>query len=113
MLRVRGVHFDVGGSPTPLEELLTMDGLFRLKDIKDRLPISGRRLQKMIYDHGRFASCFPVLFKDKRNRGALHVDLKMLDAMLDEQAKESVEWRTGALSTTSSSQTSGHPQEEL
>jgi len=92
LLRVKGQHFDVDGE-TPLTELLQMDGLFVLKDIQNRLPVSKRRLSKMVYDKGKFSNCFVLLYKDRRNRGVLHVDLRRLNELLCAQAQEPLKWR--------------------
>jgi len=98
LLRVKGRHFDVGAEST-LEELLRMDGLFALKDIKSRLPISEKRLEKMYYDKGKFSACFCVMYKDKRNRGVMHVDLRRLNDLLSAQAHDPLDWRADGCRT--------------
>jgi hypothetical protein len=92
LLRVKGQHYDVGGEST-LAELLRMDGLFVLKDVMARLPLPKRRLMKMVNDKGKFSTCFCVMFKDRRNRGVQHIDLRQLNELLRVQAQESVNWR--------------------
>ena len=81
-LREIGKHFDVAGEKTPLMKLLEMDGLFPLKDVKDRIPIPERRLKKMIYSGGIYAACFFNPFKDENNRGVLYVDLVLLNHLI-------------------------------
>jgi hypothetical protein len=89
-LREKGKHFDKGDEKSTLSELLTLDGLFPLKEIKDRIPIPERRLKKMIYSGGTFAACFFNPFKDEGSRGVLYVDLVMLNFLLQERLKADV-----------------------
>lgn len=44
-IKVKGRDFDKDGNPTPKEELLRMPGLFKLKDVEDRIPIEPQRLK--------------------------------------------------------------------
>jgi len=81
-LREKGKHFDKGKEVTPLDALLQLDGLFPLKDIKDRIPIPERRLKKMIYGGGTYAGCFFNPFKDDNSRGVLYVDLVLLNSLI-------------------------------
>lgn len=88
MLREKGKHFDKEGqTPTPLLELLELDGLFPLKEVKDRIPIPERRLKKMIYGGGTYSHCFYNPFKDEGSRGVLYVDLVMLNNLIQERLK--------------------------
>jgi hypothetical protein len=89
-LREKGKHFDKGDGKSTLSELLDLDGLFPLKEIKDRIPIPERRLKKMIYSGGTFAACFFNPFKDEGSRGVLYVDLVMLNFLLQERLKAGV-----------------------
>lgn len=89
-LREKGKHFDVGKEITPLSKLLEIDGLFPLKEIKDRIPIPERRLKKMIYGSGTYAACFFNPFKDEKSRGVLYVDLVMLNTLIQERLKAGV-----------------------
>lgn len=89
-LREKGKHFDLAGEETPLVKLLELDGLFPLKDIKSRIPIPERRLKKMIYGGGTYASCFFNPFKDENSRGVLYVDLVLLNNLIQERLKSGV-----------------------
>ena len=87
-LREKGKHFDPDGEEKcSLAELLKIDGLFPLKDIKDRIPVPERRLKKMMYGGGTFALCFFNPFKDEESRGPIYVDLVLLKTMSDARLK--------------------------
>ena len=86
-LREKGKHYDVGGGSTPLEDLLTIGGLFPLKDVKDRIPIPEKRLKKMIYSEGAFSACFFNPFKGEKSRGVIYVDLVLLNSLIQERFK--------------------------
>ena len=87
LLRKAGTHFDVGKTKSHITELIALDGLFSLKDVQDRLPIPDRRLSNLIQDPtGHFSSCFVTLYKTAtKNSGTVHVDLKRLCHLLQEQ----------------------------
>lgn len=89
-LREKGKHFDQEGEKTTLAKLLELDGLFPLKDVKDRIPIPERRLKKMVYGGGTYAACFFNPFKDENSRGVLYVDLVMLNYLIQERLKTGV-----------------------
>lgn len=50
MCRVKGVHFDVGGTKSTYQELVALGGLFEHKDIKDRLNQPDSRMRNWMED---------------------------------------------------------------
>jgi len=50
MCRVKGVHFDMGGSKSSYQELVEIGGLFEHKDIKDRLNQPDSRMRSWMED---------------------------------------------------------------
>ena len=91
MLR-KGKHFDIGGVQSTIEELAEMDGIFLLRDIKERLPIPNRQLWRLIDGNSSFSHCFHRLYGDPSNngQGLMHVNLKRLNAILAEQARQPI-----------------------
>jgi hypothetical protein len=86
-IKVKGRDFDKGGQETPKEELLRMPGLFKLKDVEDRIPIDRIRL-KYWYSNakGPYFRCFTKIPMGD-TRSLVFVDLAMLCAEFLEQWK--------------------------
>jgi len=86
-IRVKGRDFDMNGVETPKDELLHMTGLFKLKDVEDRIPIEANRL-KYWYSNaqGPYRKCF-VKVPMGEKRSLVFVDLQMLNAELATQCE--------------------------
>jgi hypothetical protein len=87
--RVKGEDFDQNGVKTPRLELLKMEGLFKLTDVQDRIPIDENRLK---YWHSNsqspFYPCF-VKIPLGTKRSLVYVDLLALNLKLREQLNKS------------------------
>jgi hypothetical protein len=81
---VKGRDFDKNGAVTPKEELLRMPGLFKLKDVEDRIPIDGKRLKYWYSSEGPYRKCF-VKIPMGEVRSLVFVDLEMLSAEFQSQ----------------------------
>jgi|GEM_PF-2720912 len=77
-IQVKGRDFDKDGKETPKAELLRMPGLFKLKDIEDRIPIEPQRLKYWYSSDGPFRKCF-VKIPMGETRSLVFVDLEMLN----------------------------------
>ena len=78
-IQVKGRDFDRDGKETPKEELLRMPGLFKLKDVEDRIPIEPQRLKYWYSSDGPYRKCF-VKIPMGDTRSLVFVDLEMLGA---------------------------------
>lgn len=76
-IQVKGRDFDKNGKETPKEELLRMSGLFKLKDVEDRIPIEPQRLKYWYSSDGPYRKCF-VKIPMGDTRSLVFVDLEML-----------------------------------
>ena len=87
-IRVKGEDFDQDGVETPKTELFKMVGLFKLKDVMQRIPIDDGRLR---FWHGNadspFYTCF-VKIPLGEKRSLVYVDLQALNAKLKEQMEK-------------------------
>lgn len=83
-IQVKGRDFDKGGNETPKEELFRTSGLFKLKDVEERIPIDGNRLKYWYSSEGPYRKCFvKIPMGDKRS--LVYVDLEMLSAEFQAQ----------------------------
>jgi hypothetical protein len=87
-IQVKGRDFDKGGQETPKEELLRMPGLFKLKDVDDRIPIEPQRLKCWYSSDGPYRKCF-VKIPMGDTRSLVYVDLEMLGAEFQAQWEKS------------------------
>lgn len=76
-IQVKGRDFDKDSKETPKEELLRMPGLFKLKDVEDRIPIEPQRLKYWYSSDGPYRKCF-VKIPMGETRSLVFVDLVML-----------------------------------
>jgi hypothetical protein len=83
-IQVKGRDFDKDGHPTPKEELLRMPGLFKLKDVEDRIPIEPQRMKYWYSSDGPYRKCF-VKIPMGDVRSLVFVDLEMLSAEFQAQ----------------------------
>jgi hypothetical protein len=83
-IKVKGRDFDKEGNPTPKEELLRMPGLFKLKDVEERIPIEPQRLKYWYSSDGPYRKCF-VKIPMGDTRSLVFVDLEMLSAEFQAQ----------------------------
>lgn len=84
-IRVKGRDFDLDGQATPKEELLRLPGLFKLKDVEDRIPIDGKRLKYWYsFSAGPFYKCF-VKIPMGEKRSLVFVDLVLLNSEFQSQ----------------------------
>ena len=83
-IQVKGRDFDKDGNLTPKEELLRMPGLFKLKDVEDRIPIEPQRLKYWYSSDGPYRKCF-VKIPMGDVRSLVFVDLEMLGAEFQAQ----------------------------
>ncbi len=83
---VKGRDFDWEKKDTPKKELFKMEGLFELKDVKERIPFDAKRL-KYWYTHtnSAFYSCF-VKLPVGAKRSLVYVDLKALLTIVNQRA---------------------------
>lgn len=88
-IKVKGRDFDQGGVETPKEVLLRMQGLFKLKDVEDRVPIEPKRL-KYWYSNpdGPYRKCFTKIPMGEK-RSLVFVDLELLCSEFLEQYNKS------------------------
>ena len=83
-IQVKGRDFDKGGQETPKEELFRTPGLFKLKDVEERIPIDGNRLKYWYSSEGPYRKCFvKIPMGDKRS--LVYVDLEKLSAEFQAQ----------------------------
>ena len=87
-IQVKGRDFDKNGKETPKEALLRMPGLFKLKDVEDRIPIEPQRLKYWYSSTGPYRKCF-VKIPMGDTRSLVYVDLEMLDAEFQSQWEKS------------------------
>ena len=87
-IQVKGRDFDKNGQETPKEELLRMPGLFKLKDVEDRIPIEPQRLKYWYSSDGPYRKCF-VKIPMGDTRSLVYVDLEMLGAEFQAQWEKS------------------------
>jgi hypothetical protein len=83
-IQVKGRDFDKNGEETPKEELFRMPGLFKLKDVEERIPIDGNRLKYWYSSNGPYRKCF-VKIPMGDVRSLIFVDLQMLIAEFEAQ----------------------------
>jgi hypothetical protein len=76
-IQVKGRDFDKDGKETPKEELLRMPGLFKLKDVEERIPIESQRLKYWYSSDGPYRKCF-VKIPMGDTRSLVFVDLELL-----------------------------------
>ena len=87
-IRVKGRDFDIDGQMTAKDELLQMTGLFKLKDVQDRIPIDANRL-KYWYSNplGPFRKCFVKISMGEK-RSLVYVDLQLINSELAQQCEK-------------------------
>ena len=77
-INVKGLDFDKDGVEIPKAELMQIPGLFMLKDVQDRIPISLKRLKYWYSNRtGPFRKCFAKVCMGEK-RSLIYVDLQML-----------------------------------
>ena len=77
-IKVKERDFDRDGQETPKEELLRMPGLFKFKDVEERIPIESIRLKYWYSSDGPYRKCF-VKIPMGEKRSLVFVDLEMLN----------------------------------
>jgi hypothetical protein len=83
-IQVKGRDFDLDGEETPKEDLFRTPGLFKLKDVEERIPIDGNRLKYWYSSNGPYRKCF-VKIPMGDTRSLIYVDLEMLSAEFQAQ----------------------------
>ena len=86
-IQVKGRDFDKDGVETTKEDLFRMPGLFKLKDVEERIPIDGNRLKYWYSSDGPYRKCF-VKIPMGEKRSLVYVDLEMLSAEFEIQWKK-------------------------
>jgi hypothetical protein len=87
-IQVKGRDFDKNGTATPKDVLLRTPGLFKLKDVEDRIPIEPLRLKYWYSSTGPYRKCF-VKIPMGEKRSLVYVDLEMLEAEFQAQWEKS------------------------
>jgi hypothetical protein len=87
-IQVKGRDYDRDGVLTPKEELFQVPGLFKLKDVEDRIPIDGKRLKYWYSSDGPFRKCF-IKVPMGDTRSLVYVDLMMLSEEFQSQWENS------------------------
>ena len=83
-IQVKGRDFDKDGVLTPKEELFNTPGLFKLKDVEDRIPIESKRLKYWYSSDGPYRICF-VKIPMGDVRSLVYVDLQLLSSEFQAQ----------------------------
>ena len=86
-IHVKGRNFSKDGQETPKDELFRMGGLFKLKDVEERIPIDGSRLKYWYSSDGPYRKCF-VKIPMGEKRSLVYVDLEALSAKFEIQWKK-------------------------
>jgi hypothetical protein len=87
-IQVKGRDYDRDGVATPKEELFQIPGLFKLKDVEDRIPIDAKRLKYWYSSDGPFRKCF-IKVPMGDTRSLVYVDLMMLSEEFQSQWENS------------------------
>ena len=84
-IQVKGRDFDRDGVETSKDELFETPGLFKLKDVQDRIPIDLIRL-KYWYSNadGPYRKCFTKIPMGEK-RSLVYVDLQLLSSEFQAQ----------------------------
>lgn len=88
-IQVKGRDFDLDGVETSKEELFQTPGLFKLKDVEDRIPIDAKRLKYWYSSDGPYRKCF-VKIPMGEVRSLVYVDLQMMAAEFQAQYERSL-----------------------
>lgn len=88
-IQVKGRDFDKDDVETPKEELFQMPGLFKLKDVENRIPIDSKRLKYWYSSDGPYRKCF-VKIPMGEVRSLVYVDLQLLGAEFQAQYERSL-----------------------
>ena len=88
-IQVKGRDFDKDGVETPKEELFQMPGLFKLKDVEERIPIDGKRLKYWYSSEGPYRKCFAKIPMGE-TRSLVYVDLEMLSREFQAQYEKNL-----------------------
>ena len=87
-IQVKGRDYDKDDLVTSKEELFQMPGLFKLKDVEDRIPIESKRLKYWYSSDGPFRKCF-VKVPMGDTRSMVFVDLELLSSEFQSQWENS------------------------
>ena len=87
-IQVKGRDFDKDDIETPKEELFQMAGLFKLKDVENRIPIESKRLKYWYSSDGPYRKCF-IKVPMGDTRSLVYVDLMLLSAEFQSQWENS------------------------
>lgn len=87
-IQVKGRDYDKDDLVTSKEELFQMPGLFKLKDVEDRIPIDAKRLKYWYSSDGPFRKCF-IKVPMGDTRSLVYVDLMMLSEEFQSQWENS------------------------
>jgi hypothetical protein len=87
-IQVKGRDFDKDDVVTSKEELFQIPGLFKLKDVEDRIPIDAKRLKYWYSSDGPFRKCF-IKVPMGDTRSLVYVDLMMLSEEFQSQWENS------------------------
>jgi hypothetical protein len=85
---VKGRDFDKKGIETPKDQLFRTPGLFKLKDVQERIPIEANRLKYWYSTDGPYRKCF-IKVPMGDTRSLVYVDLVMLNAEFQSQWENS------------------------
>jgi hypothetical protein len=88
-IQVKGRDFDINGKETSKEELFLTPGLFKLKDVEDRIPIDLKRLKYWYSSDGPYRKCFTKIPMGEV-RSLVYVDLQLLNDEFQAQYERSL-----------------------
>ena len=87
-IQVKGRDFDADDVMTSKEELFQIPGLFKLKDVENRIPIDAKRLKYWYSSDGPFRKCF-IKVPMGDTRSLVYDDLMMLSEEFQSQWENS------------------------
>ena len=87
-IQVKGRDFDRDGLETSKFQIFHMPGLFKLKDVEERIPIEPKRLKYWYSSEGPFRKCF-IKVPMGDTRSLVYVDLVLLSAEFQSQWENS------------------------
>jgi hypothetical protein len=87
-IQVKGRDFDKDDVETSKEDLFQMAGLFKLKDVENRIPIEAKRLKYWYSSDGPYRKCF-IKVPMGDTRSLVYVDLMLLSAEFQSQWENS------------------------
>jgi len=87
-IQVKGRDFEKDDVETTKDQLFQMPGLFKLKDVEDRIPIEAKRLKYWYSSDGPFRKCF-IKVPMGDTRSLVYVDLMLLSSEFQSQWENS------------------------